>query len=235
MQIPKIIHQVWEGKEGPLPEFYKTLAETWASIHPDWQYEFWDHQRMTSFLKEYYPDYWDRYHSFKYNVQRWDVIRYLILETFGGMYVDFDYECLEPFDDLLSDKLCCFAEEPKEHTGFFSKGVYFNNALMASVPAHPFIRLINRELFEAPVNDKKFPHKMAEVLETTGPVFLSGLYRNYQDKDSVYIIPPEFVSPLTKMEVNNYLLNGDDEGMENELNKKLEKAMAIHYFIGSWC
>ncbi|MDR2968705.1 MAG: hypothetical protein LBV32_03760, partial [Tannerellaceae bacterium] len=27
----------------------------------------------------------------KYNVQRWDTFRYLILDRFGGMYADADY------------------------------------------------------------------------------------------------------------------------------------------------
>jgi len=238
MQIPKIIHQIWDGQNEPLPNFLSTLGDTWKELHPDWQYEFWDHERMISFLKARYPDYWDRYYSFKHNVQRWDVIRYLILETYGGMYVDFDYECLDPLDDLLSDKLCCFAQEPEEHM-FYQEGIYFNNALMASIPAHPFIGLINREIFNHPVNDKKYPNKMIEVLETTGPVFISKLYHHYQDKDSVYIIPSELVSPLTKVEVDRYIFNEEEieknKETEEYLNRKLEKAIAVHYFLGSWC
>jgi len=235
MQIPKIIHQIWEGQDEPLPNFLRVLGNTWKELHPDWQYEFWDHQRMITFLKDYYSGYWERFHSFKYNVQRWDAIRYLILESFGGMYVDFDYECLEPFDDLLSDKLCCFAAEPEEHVASLSGGEYFNNALMASIPAHPFIREINQAIFETSVKDKEYPNKVAEVLETTGPKFISSLYRNSQDKNSVYIIPAELVSPLSKMEIDRYLSNENntDKDVMNS-NEKLEKAKAIHYFTGTW-
>jgi mannosyltransferase OCH1-like enzyme len=46
--IPKIIHQIWEGKREPLPELYAQLALTWKEHYPDWQYEYWDGERMNS-------------------------------------------------------------------------------------------------------------------------------------------------------------------------------------------
>jgi len=41
-----------------------------------------------------YPDYVEKLNSYKYDVQRWAMIRYLIFYMFGGIYVNFDYECL---------------------------------------------------------------------------------------------------------------------------------------------
>ena len=43
----------------------------------------------------HYPELIPVYESFPYAVQRWDAIRYLILYTFGGLYVDLDYECTD--------------------------------------------------------------------------------------------------------------------------------------------
>jgi mannosyltransferase OCH1-like enzyme len=100
-KIPKIIHQIWSGIDESLPEHFKILGETWKEHHPAWKYEFWDNDRMNIFVRENYPNYWDAYNRFLYNVQRWDAIRYLILDRIGGMYVDFDYESLEPLDMLL--------------------------------------------------------------------------------------------------------------------------------------
>jgi len=40
--------------------------------HPDWQYEFWDNDRINSFIKECYSPYWNTYNNFQYNIQRWD-------------------------------------------------------------------------------------------------------------------------------------------------------------------
>ena len=92
-EIPKIIHQIWSGIDGPLPKHFEVLGDTWKKHHPDWEYRLWDNQKMNDFVLSYYPQYWKTYNSFRYNVQRWDAIRYLILDTIGGLYVDFDSEC----------------------------------------------------------------------------------------------------------------------------------------------
>lgn len=52
MQIPKIIHQVWEGKKEPLPDFLRKLGDTWRSNHPDWEYVYWDKERMEVFVQK---------------------------------------------------------------------------------------------------------------------------------------------------------------------------------------
>ena len=234
-EIPKIIHQIWSGIDEPLPEQFKELGDTWKENHPDWEYMYWDEACINEFIQEFYPQHWTIYKGFKYNVQRWDAIRYLILDKIGGLYVDFDYESLSPMDDILRDKSCCFSAEPKEHLKIFSKEVYFNNALMASVPNHPFIKIIIEAVFRKADNEIIFQNKMMEVLETTGPLLLTSLYEQFSNKGSIYIIPDELVSPLSKNEALKIILNDKlEKETEEYLEKKLEKAIALHYFLGSW-
>lgn len=42
-----------------------------------------------------HAEYRDVYNSYPYAVQRWDMIRYLILYEYGGIYADLDYECID--------------------------------------------------------------------------------------------------------------------------------------------
>lgn len=233
-EIPKVIHQIWSGVNEPLPLHFKQFGDTWKEYHPIWKYEFWDNQRINDFMQQFYPHYLNIYHGFKYNIQRWDAIRYLILYKIGGMYVDFDYECLDSLDNLLKDKSCCFSAEPDEHAQLFGKDIYFNNALMASVKEHPFLKTIIGEIFDYPNNENIYKDKIIEILETTGPLFLTNLYERYTDKNTVFIIPQDLVSPLSKMDVQKYLVNRSTEEFENYLEHKLKKAVAVHYFIGSW-
>jgi len=58
-KIPKIIHQIWSGIDDPLPDFLKKWGQTWKEFHPDWQYEFWDNDRMNAFIREFYPEFVD--------------------------------------------------------------------------------------------------------------------------------------------------------------------------------
>ena len=227
--IPKIIHQVWEECEEPLSDFYQQLSETWKSNHPDWKYEFWDVDRMDNFILNNYPDFVDIYFNYRYKVHRWDVIRYLILFKIGGMYADFDYECFEPFDRYLMEDKCYFAMEPEKHCRAFQKDIYFNNALMITPPGHLFFKAVIEHLHATPITYTG--NKTLDVLSSTGPLMLTNLYEKYENKNDIHLFPAEQVSPWTQNEVRSYR-----NGTANEeiLEKKLEKAIAIHYFWGSW-
>jgi mannosyltransferase OCH1-like enzyme len=230
--IPKIIHQIWSGKDGPLPQFLKDWGKTWKDFHPHWQYEFWDNDRMNSFIREFYSEYMEIYDQFPYDIQRWDAIRYLILWKIGGMYVDFDYECLDTFDDLLNGKECCFSMEPACHIAPEDRRMpyFFNNALMACTSNHPFMLAIIKEVFSG----KEYPYpasnKFLYVMSTTGPRMLVNTYENYDNKDGIYLIPADWVSPFGITDIRLIM-----SGVKNEYyEKKLQNAKAIHYFLGSW-
>ncbi len=233
MKIPKIIHQIWSGVEEPLPSYFAELGETWKRDYPDWEYILWDNSMMIDFISKHYPRYMKKYESFPYNIQRWDAIRYLILNKMGGMYVDFDYESIEPMDELIRDKTCCFAAEPDSHRRTYSMKTdhIFNNAMMLCVPNHPFMQLIVEEIFEKEVSnipDKKFLH----VLMTTGPWRLIELYSQLtsEEKDDVYLIPAKYVTPFTQTHARRFRL-GD---ISDELEECIREAYAVHYFFNGW-
>ena len=122
MAIPKIIHQVWEGRTEPcMPTRLQILARTWREQNPDWEYHLWNGEEMDELVEKHFPEYLSMYRSFPYNVQRWDTIRYMILYVYGGVYTDLDTECFkvgsinsifyflhkaaEPFNCLEQDNL----------------------------------------------------------------------------------------------------------------------------------
>ena len=128
--------------------------------------------------------------NLKYNIQRWDAARYLFLEKIGGLYVDFDYECISPFDELLKDKSCCFAEEP-DHLGInVNKKDNINNGLIACSPGNAFLKTAIQYIFEKIDMNQIFPNKIMEVLNTTGPMMLTKLYNEYDKKEDVYTVIP---------------------------------------------
>jgi len=227
---PKIIHQIWEGRSEPLPDFYQKMGETWKKHHPDWQYEFWDNARMNTFIKENFPEWIEVYANFKYDVQRWDVIRYLILYKIGGMYVDFDYECLKPFDNFIrTDNKCYFAMEPDEHCRAMGGEKYFNNALMITPPCQPFFEYLITSL--RTMTFTYTGNKFHDVLSSTGPLMLYNVYKKFIDCPSIDFLPSELVSPLSKTEARHHF---NQTTATEKLHKKLEKAFAVHYFCGSW-
>ena len=231
MEIPKIIHQVWSGSNGPLPEVLKEISQTWIKLHPKWEYQFWDKDRMDNFVKRYYPEFFSIYNGYIYDVQRWDVIRYLLLFKIGGVYVDFDYECLKSIEDLIDGHSCCIGLDPDEHAKIFHKPYIISNALMAIEAGHPFMKAVIQYLNNQNVLAYDAIDQFNNVLNTTGPYMLTRVYQSYKFKKQLYLVPSSMTSPLTKSEVG-LLIN--EHINPCVLDEKIKNAFAIHYFFGSW-
>lgn len=232
--IPRIIHQIWSGVDEPLPEHFAKMSKTWKYDYPDWEYVFWNENKMNSFILEYYPQYWEAYNNFQYNVQRWDVIRYLILCKLGGMYVDFDYESLKPMDELLVNKQCCFSQEPEYHCRLANRSFIFNNSFMASVPGHSFMRRIIDKVFSKEILEQSLLTGTNKdfVFKTTGQWMLIDLYDNLasEEKDGIYLIPASYVSPFDARQAIMARRGHWDKRLEDSL----KQAYAIHYYYGAW-
>lgn len=229
LKTPKIIHQVYDYRNGgKIPKQLLEISLTWKKNHPDWEYRLWDHYAIDAFMKQYYPHYINRYFQFKYPVQRWDSIRYLLIYHYGGLYVDMDYESLEPIDGLLVDAECFFGSEPEEHKPA-DMPVYLGNSFFGGRSHHPFIQLLANKCFESPM--KIFESdKMQYVLETTGPRMVSKMYNSFDDKLNVRILPAEYVAPWSLNEAH-FMVSGN---YTSKMEEKLEKAYCVHYFFGSW-
>ena len=89
-RIPFIVHQLWNTRDVPIPMLQ--YIETWMATHPHWQYWFWTKESQEKFLRERYPKYLPQYLDYELDIQRADMIRFLILYEFGGIYADLDVE-----------------------------------------------------------------------------------------------------------------------------------------------
>jgi mannosyltransferase OCH1-like enzyme len=82
-------------------------------------------------LKERWPDLESVYHGMTQPAMRADLMRYIYMQQFGGLYLDSDYQFLKPFD--LTDKSLVLPKESNE-----GQPVYLGNCIFASEPGHPF-------------------------------------------------------------------------------------------------
>ena len=105
--IPKIIHQVFwpfKGKElNDINVFRESTEETKRYCDQyKYKYHMWDLKQCEELLCEEYPQYIWLWTEFRYDIQRCDFIRYLILHKFGGFYVDCDVYPIQNLDSLLN-------------------------------------------------------------------------------------------------------------------------------------
>lgn len=234
LRIPKYIHQIWSGIDKPLPRLSQVLGKTWKRDYPDWEYILWDNAKMDAFINTFYPECCEVYYQFPYNIQRWDAIRYLILDKIGGMYVDFDYESIRSIEPLIIDKTCCFSEEPLSHKGGFDREMErcFNNGMMLSIPQHPFMQRIKESVFSNEKNNFD-THRFDYVLKTTGPWKVMDLYCDLtdQEKKEIFLIPKEQVTPFDYNQARRFML---EKERSEELEDCLKDAYAVHYFFSNW-
>lgn len=88
-------------KNNNLPEYIK---DNLTNLNPGWEYHFYDDEQVKKFLKEEYSDFvLNKFNSFSRGAHKADLFRLCWLYKNGGVYVDIDAECFEPFDNLINN------------------------------------------------------------------------------------------------------------------------------------
>ncbi len=194
--IPHILHQTWDSHK--VPVFFKSWIKSWIKHHPHWQYWFWTPKEVRALLQKYYPAYVEMYDNYPEMIRRADVMRYFIMERYGGVYVDLDMQCLRNIDRWTQNYSCFVSKEPYEHAYLvYNKtrpGVM--NTMIACRPNHPFFNITIQHLPE---------HAHQDILRATGPDFLDNCYLEYIAKtknknisttDFIAAVEPGYFLPM---------------------------------------
>jgi mannosyltransferase OCH1-like enzyme len=206
-RIPKKIHQIWLGSELPLK--YKIYCNTWQEMHPDWEYKLWRDKDV----EELQLDNGVLYEYAKNLGQKSDILRYDILRKEGGLYVDTDFECLKPFDDLL-------------YLDFFVGIAYDNNPLLycglfGSTP--------HNEIICNCVDDLNTPYNGNDantIMHLTGPEHITRSVLKSVDENTrrVVAFPMDFFYPFP----NDVRFTGDAYAYIKPWS------YAVHHWKTSW-
>ncbi len=206
-RIPKIIHQVWLGS--PLPERYKAWQKSWQNAHPDWQYILWTDKEVQKFGLTNH----EIYNASRNYGERSDIVRIEVLYRLGGLYVDTDFECLQPFDTFHH----CF----NFYTAVgYSSEVQLWNGLIASVPGHPILKRYIDTMGKTPASNAY------EVFNTTGAFLYTRCFFEViaQNSGPIALLPVTYVYPWP-----NYLC------AEKDGRKYIRpESYGIHHWHRSW-
>lgn len=161
--IPRIVHRIWLG--GDEPEWARRFANSWS--RPGWEIRLWTDANVGSLFPLRNQAVYDRAEEIApahIGQLRADVLRYEILERFGGIYVDADFELLRPLEPLICGVGSFAAWEAQDR--------WIANGLMGAVPGHPFIRRLVKGLSASVVQ-----RPGQRPARTTGPQYLTRTYR----------------------------------------------------------
>ena len=86
--IPKIIWQTYDLEYKNRPQTAKDFSLSWKHLNPDWEYAYVSEKNRSCFVKEYFGEEWyNIYRSYKINVMRADLWRYMCLYIKGAKEV----------------------------------------------------------------------------------------------------------------------------------------------------
>jgi inositol phosphorylceramide mannosyltransferase catalytic subunit len=206
--IPKIIHHIWLG--GNLPIKYRSYVESWKEFNPTWIHRFWDDEN-TKNLNLINRDKFEKTTNLG---QKSDILRYELLYKYGGMYVDTDFECLKPFNDLTTLKF---------FTGIaYPSTIEMYIGLIASIPEHPIIRdcIFNM----SNISDRD----AVQVMSTTGNYHFTRQFMDNMHKTTgIVAFPMNFFYPFP---------NTTRDTCVGEERRRFIKdcSYAIHHWGVSW-
>ncbi|HET7133266.1 MAG TPA: glycosyltransferase, partial [Gammaproteobacteria bacterium] len=96
MAIPRIIHQLW--KTDAVPARWRDASASVRKYHKGWEYRLWTDATMDRHVRVNHPDFYPAFTALNRHIMRVDVFRYVLMNDFGGLYCDLDYEFLRPFN-----------------------------------------------------------------------------------------------------------------------------------------
>ncbi len=221
--IPRIIHQTWRTHE--VPAAYRNWQASWQRLNPGYEYRLWSNRDIEQLIARDFPEWASLFHSYRKNICRIDLARYLILKKYGGIYADLDYECLRPQDPLLRIRPLVLGAEPASHAQLemavrAKLDTVVCNAWMASAPGHPFWDHLLAYLMTTAAEP--------DVLDATGPFAMTRALQRYANKD-LAILRAELLYPVAKEPCW--------DGRINDLaffEQATREAFGIHYWEGSW-
>ena len=208
--FPKKIHQIWLG--GPVPEEYKKWMDSWKEKNPGWEYKLWTDENVWEVIVPKR----ELFNSIEHLGQKSDYLRYHILNQFGGLYVDTDFECLKPFDSLTYLDFL---------TGIsYSSFVELYIGLIASVPNHP---ILTKVLETMEINKVK-GLGWKTIFNTTGTYFFTKSFFEVVTKymKGIVALPTQYLYPFPNYA--RHYAKGNGKAYVKDYS------YAIHYWEVSW-
>lgn len=161
--VPRLLHQSWG--EDLLPARVLRWSEQCRMLHPNWQWVLWKDNDNRELVKQRFPWFLDTYDGLDSSIKRADAARNLYMHAFGGVYLDFDVECVRPFDQLVHSEgeatlRAVFGWMGSDRSHPHS----IPNDWMASSAGHPFFLLPLSVILHSK------EHRLLKPEDETGPV-----------------------------------------------------------------
>lgn len=197
MSIPKIIHQIWlkeTEKEVPTSPPLE-LMNQWKEKHPDFEYILWDENEIER--RGIVFQLQDKIDKVKSVYNKVDMIRWEILQQYGGIFIDPDIACIENISYLLTLKpgegFASFENEKSRGPGFMNFKYGLISVGVIGLPKDHIISRTAIEVIQEDKNSYEFLKHNSWLILGTG--LLSKICTNIENP-YIKIYPSYFFYPI---------------------------------------
>ena len=197
MVIPKIIHNIWMGKNA-IPERNLYCANSIKEMNTDFKYILWKDDKIDKLMKEDFPEYYKKFNELPRTIMKIDMFKYFLMYKYGGLYTDMDYYMFKPFD-LLEYKVVI----PSNREDKNGNPICLGTCIFASEPNHPYWKLVIDSLFtiDRSIIEYTKDENIDGNILGTGPKFIFEMWKKYHKiNDDIYICKRNLFHPETKLD-----------------------------------
>lgn len=244
-RIPKLIHQTVKSKLS-IPSDIQKNINSWKEMNPGWKHILYDDEDMLEFMEIYHPDSVEVYKSLESIVEKTDMWRYSVLDTFGGVYADTDTLCLKPIDEwwgednnstvIIGIEAAVTPYQMKKYV--FTELIQFCQWTMASSPGHPIVHnmpyYIYRHMRLERLGVDNYDDPKLSVLHRTGPGIWTDAIFDYiiqQGYDPRDVVEGASIGDVKFLNKNGF---ANIDPLPKNLNDMPSDAFVYHLFYGSW-
>jgi mannosyltransferase OCH1-like enzyme len=176
--IPRIAHLIWVG-DNPRPNYFDNHVNKWRELMPLWEIRVWTNDDIT--LEHFPKNVIELLSNVKKGAQKADIMRYFIIEKYGGVYLDSDitpHSSLETLKTKIPDAKAIICHDIPLTWQYISIGFF------ASIPHHPLFQLATQLVVNAVINTE-------DLHMHTGPRLFGEAVSKLSD-NKIVLLPTEY-------------------------------------------
>jgi mannosyltransferase OCH1-like enzyme len=185
--IPKLLHFIWVGKS-QMPTESISFIEKWKVMYPDYTIKIWDDAAMLEH-DIIPPEYIQYVEDIRFSPAfKADIARYIIINKYGGIYIDIDFEPLKRIPAKVFRAFDFFGTVQNNNEvsiGLFAAKPNTDILIHTIKNIHPSIERAKKGNYF--INDALF--------KMTGPEFFSKQYSQFSDNPKYMCWEPKYFYP----------------------------------------
>jgi glycosyltransferase involved in cell wall biosynthesis len=156
--IPRILHMIWVG-DSPMPDTFMLYITQWQTLMPSWSIRIWTNTDINSMV--FPQEAIDLINTATKGAQKADIMRYFIIEKYGGIYMDADvipHRSLEPLIASFKNSSLITCHDIPLTWEYISIGFF------AATPHHPVLQTACTMCYDTIVNTEDIHLKTGPFL-----------------------------------------------------------------------